>query len=190
MSTVWLFTGDSVTQGALHTFGWRDYTQLFAERVRFELNRPSDVVINTGVSGQKVSQLDVENAVLRHRPDVVVLMFGLNDCVAGPAGLPAFGRDYAAVVSRVREAGAKVVLQTPNRAPESGWADLSAYAEVVRSLDADVLVDHHAAWDGGEHWMGSGCHPNEYGHRALARNLLRALDLWEPVGVSGSLFIP
>lgn len=30
----WLFTGDSITHGALHTFGWRDYAELFAERVR------------------------------------------------------------------------------------------------------------------------------------------------------------
>ena len=29
----WLFTGDSITHGALHTIGWRDYTELFSERV-------------------------------------------------------------------------------------------------------------------------------------------------------------
>ena len=29
----WLFAGDSITQGARHTRGHRDYTQLFKERV-------------------------------------------------------------------------------------------------------------------------------------------------------------
>ena len=33
----WLFYGDSITHGAVHTFGARDYTEHFTERVRFEL---------------------------------------------------------------------------------------------------------------------------------------------------------
>ena len=28
----WIFTGDSITHGAAHTIGWRDYTELFCER--------------------------------------------------------------------------------------------------------------------------------------------------------------
>lgn len=47
----WLFTGDSITHGASHTFGWRDYVQVFEERARYELGRVSDVVIRTGISG-------------------------------------------------------------------------------------------------------------------------------------------
>ena len=40
----WLFTGDSVTAGDQHTYGRRDYTELFAERIRYELGRISDTV--------------------------------------------------------------------------------------------------------------------------------------------------
>ena len=50
----WLFYGDSITHGARHTYGFRDYTELFAERVRFELGRRLDVVLNTAVGGQRV----------------------------------------------------------------------------------------------------------------------------------------
>ena len=53
----WLFYGDSITHGAYHTFGWRDYTQLFAERVRGEMGRNMDVVINTAISGNTTRQL-------------------------------------------------------------------------------------------------------------------------------------
>ncbi|HEU5326569.1 MAG TPA: hypothetical protein VFU78_00670, partial [Thermomicrobiales bacterium] len=35
----WVFAGDSITHGAAHTIGWRDYTELFGERVRWELRR-------------------------------------------------------------------------------------------------------------------------------------------------------
>jgi hypothetical protein len=38
----WLFTGDSITHGALHTMGWRSYPEHFAERVRWELRRMRD----------------------------------------------------------------------------------------------------------------------------------------------------
>src|SRR6185369_10691115 len=50
----WVFTGDSITHGALHTLGWRSYPEHFAERVRWELKRMRDVVINTGISGDTI----------------------------------------------------------------------------------------------------------------------------------------
>jgi hypothetical protein len=40
------------------------------------------------------------------------------------------------------------------------------------------------------HWLADGFHPNEYGHRAFARSLLQALDIWDPGSWSGSLPIP
>jgi hypothetical protein len=43
----WLFYGDSITHGAAHTRGWRDYTEIFSERIRTELQRAEDVVIKT-----------------------------------------------------------------------------------------------------------------------------------------------
>jgi lysophospholipase L1-like esterase len=54
---VWVFTGDSVTQGGVHTMGWRSYSELFHERVRQELSRVQDTVINTGVNGDTTSGL-------------------------------------------------------------------------------------------------------------------------------------
>src|SRR6266446_3517466 len=54
---IWVFTGDSITHGALHTLGWRSYPAHFAERVRWELRRMRDVVINTGISGDHTGGL-------------------------------------------------------------------------------------------------------------------------------------
>ena len=53
----WVITGDSITHGALHTLGWRSYPEHFAERVRWELRRMRDVVINTGISGERTGGL-------------------------------------------------------------------------------------------------------------------------------------
>ncbi|MCF6466999.1 SGNH/GDSL hydrolase family protein [Nonomuraea sp. MG754425] len=184
MSTTWLFCGDSVTQGAKHTGGLRDYTQLLAERVRFELNRPADVVINTAVSGARLTVPDFS----RFRAGVVSIMYGLNDCLAGPDGLPAFRAGLHGLVRKA--APAQVVLHTPNpvlpTAVPARLEWLTAYVAVVREVAAAhpgvVLVDHHAGWGGRApgRWMADDCHPNGYGHRALAGALLRALDLWDP----------
>src|SRR5688572_4256077 len=63
----WVFTGDSITHGALHTKGWRSYPEHFAERVRWEMRRMRDVVINTGISGDRSGGLlaDLDWRVLR-----------------------------------------------------------------------------------------------------------------------------
>lgn len=48
---IWVFTGDSITQGAKHTQGYRSYPEIFSERIRWELGRGRDIIINTGISG-------------------------------------------------------------------------------------------------------------------------------------------
>ncbi|MFF2653934.1 SGNH/GDSL hydrolase family protein [Streptomyces sp. NPDC058045] len=201
----WVFTGDSVTQGARHTNGWRDYTELFAERWRWELGRGRDTVINTGVSGRRIGDLreDLDHSVLRHRPDVVVLMLGLNDADLGQEGLDEFTDGYASVLRRLtQESDATLVVQTPNQVAvydEPRRAVLPEYAEAVRDLAARfdaVLVDHYRAWTGTqpddrtEYWISHGCHPNEYGHRALALELFSALELDGPEATLTRAFLP
>src|SRR5688572_28086870 len=39
----WLFTGDSITAGVLHTEGYRSYPEVFAERIRWEMARSRDI---------------------------------------------------------------------------------------------------------------------------------------------------
>ena len=82
---LWVFPGDSITHGWRHTMGWRDYTEIFSERVRGELRRLRDVVIKTAVKGWRVSDLraDLEWSVLQHRPHVLSIALGMNDCTKG-----------------------------------------------------------------------------------------------------------
>lgn len=202
----WLFTGDSVTHGAAHTNGSRDYVQLFEERVRWELGRVRDHVIRTAVSGRTVRDLlaDAEWSLSQHRAHVVSLMFGLNDANTSRADATGFGRDLARAVALARSAGARaVIVHTPNRiiATETveRRANLEVYVDAIRRVAARsgaVLADHHAAWadaeraNAVEHWIGHGCHPNAEGHRVLARTLLDALGIWDPSSPTGRLFVP
>lgn len=202
----WVFAGDSITHGAAHTIGWRDYTELFSERLRWELRRVRDMVIKTGISGWKISDLaaDLEWNVLQFRPHVVSMMFGMNDCTLGVDGLAGFERTYVETIERIRgETGAAIVLHTPNAicssTGEPRLSHLAAYRDAILALSAKTCVpciDHYAEWAANEptgsmhHWLADGFHPNEYGHRAFARSLLQALDIWDPGSWSGSLPIP
>ncbi len=43
-SRLWLFGGDSITQGARHTHGARSYVQLFEEELRYRQRRVTQLV--------------------------------------------------------------------------------------------------------------------------------------------------
>jgi len=53
----WLFCGDSITHGSVHLLEFRSYVQLFEERIRTELKRPLDAVINTAIGGWTLAQI-------------------------------------------------------------------------------------------------------------------------------------
>jgi acyl-CoA thioesterase-1 len=201
----WVFTGDSITHGAVYTHGERDYVQLFAERLRWELGRRRDHVIPTGISGRTIDDLegDLDWSVRQYRPDIVSIMLGLNDCAVPVAQPEQFATSYRRVIDRLQDDGATVVLHTPNRmmATETRErvANLPAYVDAVRQVARDTgvaLVDHYAEWARAEeanrveNWIDHGCHPNAVGHRVLARRLLLDLDMWDAASSTGRLYIP
>ena len=199
--TRWLFAGDSITHGALHTFGARDYTELFSERLRYELGRGRDCVVKTGVSGWRVRLLldDLEWSLLQHRPHAVSLHFGMNDCTEEEAGLAGFRQDYLNVISHVRsDPGAALILHTPNPVlpdDEVRFRWLPAYVQVIREIASHsgaVLVDHFARWQDEYlfHWLADAIHPNDLGHRVMAHLLLCELGMWDAESPVRRLFTP
>jgi lysophospholipase L1-like esterase len=202
----WVFAGDSITHGAAHTVGWRDYTELFSERVRWELRRTRDIVIKTGISGWTVADIaaELDWMVIQFRPQCVSLMFGMNDCVAGRDYLPNFRREYLQIINRIRdECGAEVMVHTPNwTLPTGGDArveHLAAYRDAILELATETnipCIDHFLVWRAAEadgsmhHWLAHGCHPNEYGHRLLAQTLFRELGIWDATSWTCQLMVP
>ena len=191
----WVFTGDEITEAAEHTKGFRSYSELFGERVRWEFRRPRDVVINTGVSGEKADGLlaDLEWRALRFKPDVVSVMLGVNDCTLGPVGHNIFRKNLTAIVNKIMGAGAIPILNTPSTVylKNLEWGEhLAAYAEVIREVakaTKAVLVDQFAFWETSKpdqealkQWLADEkSHPNALGHRALAQQLFVALEIFD-----------
>jgi acyl-CoA thioesterase-1 len=194
----WLFTGDSITHGALHTMGWRSYPEHFAERVRWELRRMRDVVINTGISGDRMTGLlkDAEWRVYRFQPQVVSLMMGMNDCVAGPDGRALYRTGLESFLQETQKRNSLLLLNSPNPiysldATKERRNDLPAYVDILRKFAEEKklpLVDHYRHWSETRkdtyellYLLSDGSvHPNQYGHSKMANLLFRKLGIFDP----------
>ncbi|HSU74455.1 MAG TPA: SGNH/GDSL hydrolase family protein [Terrabacter sp.] len=206
----WVFLGDSITQGVTHTHGHRSYVEHFAERVRGELGRRGDAVVNSGVSGATTEDLlpEFHWRAGRFAPDVVFVLFGTNDMVSGEDGVRGFRYRLDQIVQRSRDVGATVVLQTPPPVLDEGERNprlLALYAQAVREVADDLgvlVVDHAAAWesaaadaaDGGTDvapsgWLDDAFHPGARGHHEMALTLLAALGVLDPASAVCSLAV-
>jgi lysophospholipase L1-like esterase len=201
----WVFSGDSIPHGALHTFGWRDYTELFCERLRFELGRVDDLVIKTAISGNTTRDLlaSFDRRIKTVNPHVVFVMIGMNDCCRVP--LDEFHSNLTRLIGRIRALRALPVLQTnclplPGAAPERE-APLVVFMKAVREIARKTrlpLIDHGAWWkkqigaDVFRHyaWMSDAIHPNEMGHRVFAERVFKDLGIFDPAANTCRLFHP
>lgn len=187
----WLFYGDSITHGAAHTLGWRDYTQHFHEWVRYERGRYLDVVINTAISGNTTRELlkDFEWRAAQFRPHVAFVMVGMNDCEESRALSPAeFGLNMHRLCDEFAKLETIPVLQTtcPIHWELPGGRvriKLREYMEAVRQIAKErelPLIDHFDHWERqfkekplrAHGWMNDAIHPGATGHSAFAEFLI------------------
>ncbi len=167
--------GDSVTQGVMeHQF--LDSGAVYHRHLQAWLESfyptTSFSTINAGVSGgTAASALNrLERDVLRHHPDLVLVAFGLNDCLAGTGCLDTFTGALLEIVDRVQEStSADIALLTPPfmarrsnfriHPDHAAMAEgiianqnngvLSLYADSIRKVAADrqvLLVDVYREW--------------------------------------------
>jgi lysophospholipase L1-like esterase len=190
----WVFVGDSITHGVVHTFGWRAYPELFSEHLRYELNRSLDVVINTAISGNEIKDIlnHLDWRVLRFKPDIVFLMIGTNDSTLGHDGINIFRSNILIFIENMRRIGAIPVINTPNPVITEFFPnckDLPLYIDVLREIAASnnvVLIDHYQHWQATKcdfnsmmMWLSDSLHPNEYGHREFAKLIFKTLDIFD-----------
>ncbi len=189
---IWVLTGDSITEGAKWTRDARSYPEIFSERIRWEMGRSRDLVINTAISGNKTDDLlnDFDWRVAHLRPNVVTLMFGMNDAVNGAAGEGKFEANLRHLVHRVRSMGAIPILQTTNwTLDDARRRDLPVYNAIIRQVaeaDRVILVDNLAYWqqhrslENLNEWLANPIHPNGQGHAVIAHAMFLSLGLEDP----------
>lgn len=196
----WVFTGDNSVQGAFYTKGQRGCVELFSERLRAELRRSMDVVINTGISGDTIaySLSTLRWRILRFKPDVVVLSLGINDAKEGAEGLAKFERQTRELLDQIRTDGAIPLLILPHPVASSATANREALSDYVQCLrdvaarDEVPCVDHWSFWL--KHWPSPAAtrkrlhdgrlHLNADSHRQLAALLFETLGIFDPRSAS------
>jgi lysophospholipase L1-like esterase len=182
--------GDSVTGVYYHTGSRRAYTDMLGLALRRVAGEDSPVeMFNAGISGHTTNNaLDrIERDVLQHKPDLVTVMFGLNDMTRVP--LEDYGRNLRTIVEKCRATGAEVILCTPNNVidtPGRPADTLIEYCDAVRTIGRELdvpvcdcyrelaAVRAHDPLD----WrlmMSDEIHPNMDGHQRIAEQLTRTI---------------
>jgi len=133
--------GDSVTGIYYHSGGMRAYPEMIEIGLK-KLDPAAKVtVINSGISGQStVDGLNrLQKDVLDQKPDLVTVMFGLNDIVRVPQ--PDFEANLKTMVAKCREIGAEVMFCTPNgiyETPGRPISKLEDYNQAMKAVAAET----------------------------------------------------
>jgi len=195
---IWSFAGDSITHGAKHTHGYRSYPEIFAERIRWELGRVRDLIINSGISGNTTETVleDFDWRIKQFKPNVVSLMIGTNDCANEKVSIKAFEENLNLLVNNIRDLGAIPILHTPNliiKELDHTRASLDKYVAVIKKVALEekiILVDNYGHWletfqkaDGikvHKEWLNDPLHPDGEGHSEIAQLMFKSLSIFDP----------
>jgi acyl-CoA thioesterase-1 len=182
----WLFTGDTLGFDARKSK--RGWVEFFSDKIKVELQRRLDVVLDTAVRDNAVATLrrNADWRILRFQPDVVFLMLSPREAAAGESGRKRFQVDLTKLVEQLEEEGTVVALCTPPSVPrpDGRQKDLTAYIEIICQVAAGteaILIDHWQHWSQMDSHAGlfdpSGIRPSFAGHQTLARHLLETLGI-------------
>jgi lysophospholipase L1-like esterase len=191
---IWLFTGDSITHGVKHTHGERSYPEIAQERIRYEIKRYRDVVINTGISGHTTQLVldDFQWRVAHFKPSVVSFMLGTNDCALEKVNPEQFHSNLKQLITSIRALGAIPIMHTPNTIIASKAKEritIGKYTTLIRQVAQEqrvILVDNYTHWLQADEtevhrsWLNDALHPNGTGHKQIAHTFFKAIDIFDP----------
>ena len=154
------------------------------------------VIVKAGIGGDdsRGGLARIERDVLPHKPDLVVVMFGVNDENRRGAGnsvsVPDYKKNLTAIVGKVRAGGAEPLLMTTsmkNLQWSSCTGKLGEYAAAAREVATEqkcCLVDNYRAWElipktGYNYMVYLGTclnHPIDRGHQLFFEGLKAAFE--------------
>lgn len=158
-------------------------------RSRYQFQGDQIIVSNHGVSGEKAFEARNRfySALTAFRPDVVLLLHGLNDIPSGADGAASTAASEVrmmAIEARLR--GARVFIGTPPPAGPNGnktiqtflLVDYAGRMRALASQEGAVLVDLYAAMlaEAFRYIGVDGLHPNEAGYTRIAELFLQAIQ--------------
>ncbi len=181
--------GDSVTGVYYHTGGRRAYPEMLEVAIKQAIPKANIKVINAGISGHSTNNgiERLEGDVLKHKPDLVTISFGLNDMTR--LSEDQYRKNLETLVASCHAANAQVVLCTPNSVITTGGRPiekLKRYCDVIHATAKSlklVVCDQFAAGESlrvKDAWafrctLSDEIHPNMDGHKLMAEELCRTI---------------
>lgn len=182
--------GDSITGVYYHTGGRRAYTDMLGIALQRLYPTAKIEMINAGISGNTTRDAlaRIEKDVLRHKPQLVTIMFGMNDVARVP--IDEFRDNLRKIITQCRAVEAEVLLCTPNSIWDTGVRSvekLKEYAEVIRQLASELRVpvtdcyqDFESVHTQSErNWrllFSDDIHPNMDGHKRFAEQIAATIS--------------
>jgi acyl-CoA thioesterase-1 len=174
--------GDSITAGGDASEPALIFWERWAAALRAKYPHASVETTNGATGGDTTVQglQRLQDKVLRQKPDLVLIGFGMNDHNREGFGVPleSFATNLRTIISRIRAGtGAEIVLFSafpPNPKWHYGSHDMEAYAEATERV---ARQEHCAFADVYHYWMSIAArkkpedllgnninHPNDFGH--------------------------
>lgn len=152
------FSGDSVTQGCFEVYVKDggvvetvfDSAESYAEKVKkiFALFFPSVniTIVNAGISGNRadVGGERLEMDVLRFKPDLTVVCYGLNDSNRKQDGLLQYTNSLRKIFTDLKKAGSEVIFMTPNMCTDR--VDISIKEKEIEAAAERVAKTVNEGW--------------------------------------------
>lgn len=182
--------GDSVTGVYYHTGGQRAYTDMLGLALKRSYPQANVTMVNAGISGHTTSngleRLDKD--VLKHRPDLVTIMFGLNDVTRVPPDQ--YRQNLKTLISRCQATGSEVMLCTPNNVINTSdrpIEKLEQYCAIIHEVGRELSVPVSDCYRGLEAFrkqaplawrllLSDEIHPNLDGHKRMAEILAQSIS--------------
>lgn len=151
---VWMFVGDETTAWMRH-HGKPGFAEMFRHRLRWELHRQTDLVVNAGSLGAGIVEIAqiTRQGLEQCRADVVFMLPGGVDADQAVRHPHLYANQLTELAAQIREQGAEPVFQTPPVPFGAGSAKspcpLAALADVVREVSVVhqiPLIDHAEFW--------------------------------------------
>ena len=172
--------GDSIVEGYGVGEGW---PEMLARSLSTSF--PDVRVINAGRSGDTAGQglSRLEDDVLAHGPDLVLVSFGLNDMKNGLT-VEQFREDLGKVVDRISAHGATVVLLTTTRLQRGAGMvarfNPAPFNDTIRAIAGEtgswlIDVNKEAGGLNAPKYLLDAAHPNAEGYRELTRIIEKGL---------------
>ncbi len=199
-----VFLGDSITAAAGPSNSSKGYITVIKGVLDQKHKDLGIELVNAGISGHKVPNLQarLQKDVLAKKPTLVVIYIGINDVWHGdqpkPNGTPKdkFEEGLKDIITKIKEAGAQVVLCTPTVIGEKPGgankldAQLDEYAEISRNVAkelkvplcdlrqafVDYLKDNNPMKNERGILTSDRVHLNEAGNKLVAETMLKSID--------------